>query len=91
MAAARYLNNDRRGYLLLGNIYYSQGKYKLARLQYYKGVTLFPKDAEFKFLLGRAHFKLDEKAKAREYLQKALKENLAEPERSEARKMLAQL
>jgi len=91
MAAARYLTNDRRGYLLLGNIYYAQGKYKLARLQYHKGVTLFPNDSEFKFLLGKTHFKLNEKAKAKEYLQEAMKDNLAEPQRSEAKKMLAQL
>lgn len=90
MAAARYLS-DRRGYLLLGNIYYAQGKYKLARLQYYKGMTLFPKDAEFKFLLGKAHFKLNERAKAKKYLQEALEGNLAESEQSEAKKMLAQL
>lgn len=90
MAAARYLN-DRRGYRLLGNIYYSQGKYKLARLQYYKGVTIFPEDAEFKFLLGRTYYKLNEKAKAREILQKAVKGNLSEPQLSEAKAILAKL
>jgi tetratricopeptide (TPR) repeat protein len=91
MAAARYLNRDPRSYMLLGNIYFAQGKYKLARLQYYKGVTLFPDDPEFKFLLGEAHFKLEEKAKAKTYLQLALDSGLAEPQRSEAKKMLAKL
>lgn len=91
MAAVRYFTNDRRGYLLLGNIYYKQDKYKLARLQYTKGLTLFPGDAEFQFLLGKAHMKLNEKAKAKEYLQDALKNNLPEPQRAEAEKLLAQL
>lgn len=91
MAAVRYFTNDRRGYLLLGNIYYKQEKYKLARLQYTKGLTLFPGDAEYQFLLGKTHMKLNEKAKAKEYLQDALKNNLPEPQRAEAEKLLAQL
>lgn len=91
MAAARYLANDRRGYLLLGNIYYAQEKYKLARLQYYKGVTLYPDDPEFKFLLGRSYYKLNEKADAKKYLQESLKSGLTEPQLSEAKNLLAKL
>lgn len=91
MAAVRYFTNDRRGYLLLGNIYYKQDKYKLARLQYTKGLNLFPGDAGFQFLLGKTNLKLNEKAKAKKYLQDALKNNLPEPQRAEAQKLLAQL
>ena len=52
MAAIHYWGVDRRGYLLLGNIYYTQEKYKMARLQYFKGARMMPDDAEFHFYWG---------------------------------------
>lgn len=91
MAAISYFERDRRGYLLLGNIYWTQGKFKMARLQYYRGAQLFSDDAELHFLLGRAHLKMDEKAKAKSSLKKALDLNLPSPQKEEAQSLLSGL
>jgi len=91
MAAARYFENDKRGYQLLGDIYYAQGKYKMARLQYYKGQRMFPDDPELLFLLGRSHIKIDAPDDARKFLRQAIDKGLTEPQLSEARELLANL
>lgn len=91
MAAVRYFGNDRRGYLLLGNIYSAQGKYKLARVQYYTGQKLFSEDAEYNFLLGKTCALLKEKDEARTFLKKALTLDLPEAQKKEAEEILARL
>jgi len=91
MAAVRYFENDRRGYLLLGNIYTAQGKYKLARSQYFTGQRLFPEDAECSFLLGKTCALLREKDEARTFLKKALTLGLPEAQKKEAEEILARL
>jgi tetratricopeptide (TPR) repeat protein len=91
MGAIRYWDVDRRGYLLLGNIYYAQEKYKMARLQYYKGIKLIPDDAELHFLLGKTYDKLDNKTDARKSLSTALELGLASPQKEEAEKLLQKM
>jgi superkiller protein 3 len=91
MAAVHYWDVDRRGYLLLGNIYYAQGKYKMARLQYFKGTKLIPDDAEFYFLLAKTYIKLEETAEAKESLRKSLELGLEPPQKEEAEKLLGQM
>ena len=91
MAAIRYFDKDRRGYLLLGRIYYDQGKFKMARLQFFKGSKLFPEDAEYQFLLGKTYVQLKENAEAKKALKMALDLNLASPQKEEAQALLAKL
>ncbi len=91
MAAARYFEDDRRGYLLLGNIYFVQERYKLARLQYFKGARLFPEDPEFYFLLGKVHIKLEDVSEAKKFLRQSLDNGLSGPQQAEARRLLASL
>jgi predicted Zn-dependent protease len=91
MAAVRYFENDRRGYLLLGKIYFADGKFKMARDQFFRGAKLFPDDAEYHFWLGKAHVRMDDKAKARTALRKSLDLNVPSPEKEEAREILDNL
>jgi tetratricopeptide (TPR) repeat protein len=91
MTAIRYFEGDRRGYLLLGKIYYAQGKYKLARLQFFKGSKLHPNDAEYHFRLGKTLLMLGDKAEARKLIEKAIELNLDPRMEGEARQLLAGL
>jgi tetratricopeptide (TPR) repeat protein len=91
MAAIHHMGIDRRGYLLLGNIYYTQEKYKMAKLQYFKGSRMFPEDAEFHFLLGKTYLKLENKAEAQKSLRAALDLNLSSPQKEEAEASLGRL
>jgi tetratricopeptide (TPR) repeat protein len=91
MSAQRNFGHDRRGYLLLGKIYYAQQKYQSARLQFYRGTTQFPGDAEFHFLLGKTQIQLGKKTEAKESLSQAIKLGLASPLKEEAQRLLSEL
>lgn len=91
MAAVRYFDRDPRGYHLLGRVYLTQKKYKLARSQFFKGLKFAPEDAELNFLLGKTCVILGRNAEAKKHINKALKNNLPSPQREEARKLLIQL
>jgi len=91
MAAVHYFDNDPRGYMLLGQIYYDDGKFKLARQQFYKGSRIFPENAAYQFQLGRAYAQLEEKENARKALRKAIDLGLSESERKEAERILNDL
>ena len=91
MAAVRYFDRDPRGYHLLGRVYLTQEKYKLARSQFFKGLKFAPEDAELNFLLGKTCVTLGRKAEAKKHINKALKNKLPSPQREEAKKLLRRL
>ena len=68
------------GYYLdsLGWVYYMQGKYKMAIKYLQKSVSLLPNEGVILEHLGDAYLAIEEKAKALELYQKALKGNLDE-------------
>ncbi len=88
LAAIRYLGVDRRGYHLLGRVYLTQKKYKLAESQFLAALKINAEDAEMHFLLGKTLLEMGSVDQAREHLNDALKYNLASPEREEAEKLL---
>jgi Tfp pilus assembly protein PilF len=91
MAAVSRFGLDRRGYLLLGKIYLTQKKYKMARLQLFKGCRIFPDDSEYHFLLGKTYVMLDRNEEASESLNKALDLGLPPPQKEEAEKLLTEI
>jgi tetratricopeptide (TPR) repeat protein len=91
MAAVRYFSDDPRGYMLLGNIYMAQAKYKMARLQFHKGTRLFPDNPEYYFMLGKAYIKLEDNFEAYDALKNALDLNLPSPHKEEAEKLIAEM
>jgi len=91
MAAVRFMGVDPRGYLLTGQIYYDLGIPKTAKLQFIKGIHLFPDNPEFHFYLGKTQVQLQEKDDAKASLTKALELKLASPMKEEAQKLLSGL
>lgn len=91
MIAMRYFGRDPRGLMLLGKIYYKQGKYQLALTQFQTGADTFTDNAEFPFLAGKALIGLNKKAEGKKELQKALKLNLETSMRTEAEALLRSL
>ncbi|MCK4301506.1 MAG: hypothetical protein KAW91_01965, partial [candidate division Zixibacteria bacterium] len=87
----RYFDRDPRGYHLLGRVYLTQEKYKLARSQFFNGLKFAPEDAELNFLLGKTCVTLGRKAEAKKHINKALKNKLPSPQREEAKKLLRRL
>ena len=89
MWAVRHFDRDRRGYLLLGKIYYAQGKFNLARQQFLTGLKFHPDDAEYNFLLGKTLLQMKKDSDARDALKKAMELGLPPAEREEAQKLLS--
>jgi tetratricopeptide (TPR) repeat protein len=91
MAAVRYFRGDRRGWLLLGDIYFASGKYRLAKDNYESGAAKYPADGELNFKLGRTLVRLNYPKEAKERLSKALALELTPEMREEARRLLQRL
>jgi hypothetical protein len=94
MAAIRYFKKDRRGYSLLGRIYMTQGKYRLAKSILNSGVRVFPEDAELNYFLGSAYYQIGENENADKYLKLSLKyedHKLTDSQRREAQEILSQI
>ncbi|MFH1700746.1 MAG: tetratricopeptide repeat protein [Candidatus Zixiibacteriota bacterium] len=89
--ALYYYHDKRAAYLLTGKVYTALEKYKLARLQFYNGTILFPKDAELNFHLGKTFVKLENSIEARKYLQTALQLDLQSPLKEEAEQLMSEL
>ncbi|MEE9442526.1 MAG: tetratricopeptide repeat protein [candidate division Zixibacteria bacterium] len=89
--ALHYYHDKRAAYLLIGKVYTAIEKYKLARLQFYNGTILFPKDAELNFYLGKTFVKLENSIEARKYLQTALQLDLQSPLKEEAESLMNEL
>ncbi len=91
MGAVRYFDRDPRGYLILGQIYYAQKKYKMARTQFYKGTTLDPSQGELFFYMGKTDFMQKNNRLAKNALKQALDLGLSKDQTAEAKKMLAKM
>ncbi|MCK5125364.1 MAG: tetratricopeptide repeat protein [candidate division Zixibacteria bacterium] len=86
-----YFRGDRRGTIILGDAFYVQEKYKLARTQYAMGAKNHPEDAEMWFLLGKANFALKDNKGAKANLKKALELGIKSPQKEEADELLKKL
>ena len=90
-SAQVYFGSDSRGYLVLGDVYMAQKKYKLARTQYFNALKLSPDDAILHFKHGKSLYLLKEYKDAKVELRAALDLNLDSPMKEEAQKILSKL